>query len=365
MALAYDIRQSKITADCSQLDSSLDWRKLALCQVSRLCRKSEPRQSLTRRTGCSYLLSMWYRPEEAVRRFAIFLSSVTLAGAFGSLLASAIDLLDGKRGIAGWQWIFILEGVLTVFVGILAFFVIPDFPERAKWLSPAERMRTQERASRTAHATAANVSQKAEIKSYFCDYKSYLAGLLYLGSNIVGYSISYFLPTIIKGFHYGNIETQLHAVPPFAAAWGLSILLAMIAAAARHHLAFVLGSWSLTIAGAGILLNVHHHIPVMYAAVFLITAGLFGGLPIAVMWYVMNLEGHMHRALGTAWMIGFGNIGGIIATFSFRSSDAPYYHEGYTVIMFGIVLAASSAIAYGVGRAVEAKRKGQSVLAAL
>lgn len=93
----------------------------------------------------------------------------------------------------------------------------------------------------------------------------------------------------------------------------------------------------------------------MYAATFLITAGLFGGLPIAIVWYLMSLRGHLRRAIGSGWMIGFGNIGGIVATFSFESSDAPLYHKGYSIITFGVVLAAASAVAFGVGRYLEKK----------
>ena len=95
----------------------------------------------------------------------------------------------------------------------------------------------------------------------------------------------------------------------------------------------------------------------MYAATFLVTMGLFGGLPIALMWYIMNQEGHMMRSLGSAWMIGVGNLGGIVATFSFLSKDAPTYHTGYSLVMFGTVLAATCAILYGVGCSF-AKQKG-------
>ena len=176
------------------------------------------------------------------------------------------------------------------------------------------------------------------------------------GANIVGYSASYFLPTIVKGFHYSNIETQLHTVPPFAAAWGFSVLLCFIAARSRHHLSFIVFSWALCIAGTAMLLRIHHSVHAEYAAVFLVVMGLFGGLPIAIIWYVMSLRGHGQRALGTAWMIGFGNIGGIIATFSFQDSDAPHYHKGYSLIMFGIVLSTACAIVFGIGRYWEARK---------
>ena len=59
---------------------------------------------------CFYLISMWYKREEAQKRFAFFYGSIQLAGAFGGLLASAIGLMDGERGYSGWRWIFIIEG---------------------------------------------------------------------------------------------------------------------------------------------------------------------------------------------------------------------------------------------------------------
>jgi len=61
---------------------------------------------------------MWYRRHECGFRMAIFFSAATAAGAFGGLLARGIVELDGRAGLSGWQWIFILEGILTVIIGM-------------------------------------------------------------------------------------------------------------------------------------------------------------------------------------------------------------------------------------------------------
>lgn len=87
--------------------------------------------------------------------------------------------------------------------------------------------------------------------------------------------------------------------------------------------------------------------------------GLFAALPVALCWYVMNLAGHFERAVGTAWMICIGNIGGIVAVFSFQADDAPRYHKGYSVVIFGLCLTAASAIAYAVGCHVENRSRGR------
>lgn len=60
----------------------------------------------------------------------------------------------------------------------------------------------------------------------------------------------------------------------------------------------------------------------------------------------MNLRGHLERSIGIAWVVGFGNIGAIIAAFSFRSSDAPFYRKGYSLAMGGFCICAISAAAY-------------------
>jgi sugar phosphate permease len=81
--------------------------------------------------GCFFLLSGWYRRHEAQKRFSLFFSSTSLAGAFGGLLASAIGRMDYVRGFRGWRWIFIIEGCFTVVLGVVFLFTFPSFPEQA------------------------------------------------------------------------------------------------------------------------------------------------------------------------------------------------------------------------------------------
>ena len=75
--------------------------------------------------------------------------------------------------------------------------------------------------------------------------------------------------------------------------------------------------------------------------------GSFAAGPVIVCWYVMNLKGHVERSVGTAWMIGFGNSGGIVATFSFLATDAPLYHKGYSICMAMTVVGLAAGVLYG------------------
>lgn len=82
---------------------------------------------------------MWYARHEAQFRQALFFSAASVAGAFSGLLAFGIAHMDGVGGLAGWRWIFILEGILTVIVAIMAYFTLFDYPETASFLTEEER----------------------------------------------------------------------------------------------------------------------------------------------------------------------------------------------------------------------------------
>lgn len=83
--------------------------------------------------GSFYLLSFWYAREEAQKRFTIYWCSVLVAISVGGLIATGIAKLDGHRGLANWRWIFIIEGIITIVIGIAAWFFVVDFPDQANF----------------------------------------------------------------------------------------------------------------------------------------------------------------------------------------------------------------------------------------
>ena len=110
---------------------------------------------------------------------------------------------------------------------------------------------------------------------------------------------------------------------------------------------FIVFAVALTIIGLAMLMTIHHHFPAQYAALFLFAMGVNTTGPLITCWYVMNLRGHMERSVGPAWAISFGNCGGIIATFTFLATDAPYYHMGSSLCMGMVALGSVAAAVYG------------------
>lgn len=79
--------------------------------------------------GVTYYITLWYRRHECGFRVALFFSAATAAGAFGGLLAAAIGKMNGVAGRSGWSWIFIIEGILTIFFACFAYFIIVNSPD--------------------------------------------------------------------------------------------------------------------------------------------------------------------------------------------------------------------------------------------
>ena len=126
---------------------------------------------------------MWYKRNEAQLRFSLFFGSATLAGAFGSLLASAIQTMNGVKGYSGWRWIFILEGIATCVLACASYFVIPDFPEDASWLRAEERQFMTKRLS-TDDDTSLSPPSRQNLLSFFTSIKTLMGGLMYFGKRL-------------------------------------------------------------------------------------------------------------------------------------------------------------------------------------
>lgn len=135
-----------------------------------------------------YLIGMWYKRSEAQRRYTLFFSSTQLAGAFGGLLASAIGKMNGVRGYHAWRWIFILEGLLTCVVAFLAYFLVSDFPEEAKWLTAEERdyVRARLRADQGSSSADRRITF-TDVVEVFKDYKVILGGVMYFALIVPAY----------------------------------------------------------------------------------------------------------------------------------------------------------------------------------
>lgn len=102
----------------------------------------------------SLLVSSWYKPQEIAPRVAVLYCGNTIANGFGGILAAGIlSGLNGSAGLAGWRWLFIIEGAGTMVAGVLAVLLLPDFPRsgQRRWLSEQEQRFAEWRLARAAN----------------------------------------------------------------------------------------------------------------------------------------------------------------------------------------------------------------------
>ncbi|KAL4813153.1 major facilitator superfamily domain-containing protein [Aspergillus spinulosporus] len=296
--------------------------------------------------GMIFYFTFWYKPSERAIRIAIFMCSATLSGAFGGAIAYGVGHLNGRQGLEGWRWLFILEGVPSIALGLLVFFFLPSYPEKAGWLSPEEK-ELQARRLGAYHCSGEDKLNWNDAKDTLCSVQLYMHYLTYLTVGTGVASMAYFAPTIIEGLGYSDLQAQLFTVPPYGIAYPITILLAWFSD--RFKSRGVVASCSCAM--ASIAFVVQAALPAdafkaRYAFLVLATTCVFGGLPSLNAWVGDNVRNTTASSLTIALNIAFSGPGQIIGVWIYRAQDAPAYHLGHAVN------AAMSAVAAGLALAL-------------
>ncbi|KAI1652879.1 MFS general substrate transporter [Daldinia decipiens] len=307
--------------------------------------------------GCAYYLTMWYCRHEIQFRQALFFSAGSIAGAFSGLLAFAIAKMDGVGNLEGWRWIFILEGIATIIVAIIAFFVLYDFPETASFLTEKERefivfrlkYQGQLQGKESPHVAQAEEFEWKYVLAAFKDWQIWVNLFVYWGIVCPLYGISLFLPTIIRNLGYSSSTAQLMTVPIYITAAILAIVFAFISDRVGKRSPFIISFFLIMIVGFSMCVSSTNP-RVVYGGVFVVACAIYPAFPGVVTWLSNNLAGSYKRSAGMAIQIGIGNLGGAMASNFYRQGDSPQYILGHGLelgfISVGVIAAVIQAIAY-------------------
>ncbi|KAB8225954.1 major facilitator superfamily domain-containing protein [Aspergillus novoparasiticus] len=278
--------------------------------------------------GVVFYLSMWYKRNEQHYRVALFFSAASLAGAFGGVLAWGIAHMRGVGGYNGWRWIFILEGLATVVMSVIAYFWVYNYPSTAEFLSEKERAFIQFRLRNDNDSMRDEKFSWSGVLDAFKDPKVWLYGLGFHTMSLPMYTLSLFLPTIIKELGYTAAEAQLLSVPPYAVAFILTITVAVLSERTRRRAPFVMGSTALACIGYIILLT-DHRPGVSYVGTIFAAAGIYPAVAIVLSWPANNVSGQTKRAIANAMQISIGNLGAVLGTQLYRTETSPRYYLGH------------------------------------
>lgn len=289
--------------------------------------------------GINYILSCWYKRSQLGIRTAIFFSAAAVSGSFGGLLAAAIQNMDGIGGKGGWAWIFILEGLVTVVMGIASIWLVPNFPETATFLSEDDRAQVISLLNSDKHFS--EEAERFNLNQVWCslkDWKTWTGCIVYTGCAGPLFAFALFLPSIIAGLgDYNNVEAQLYTVPPYAVAAVTTILVGYVADKTHQRGACNIAASILAIAGFVMLLT-GRSARVQYPGTFLAAAGIYPCISNSISWISNNVEGAYKRGISLGIIIGFGNLNGIVSCYIYRSGDAPLYILGHAVVLGYLVI---------------------------
>ncbi|KAH0095971.1 MFS general substrate transporter, partial [Aureobasidium melanogenum] len=249
--------------------------------------------------GAVYLITHWYAQGQVQTRLALFYCASALSGAFSGLLAFAISKMDGLGGRPGWAWIFLLEGIATVVVGVCCFFVMPDTPSLSgKWLNENERRYLiLQNVIKNAGRGTSDDGEKADkfkwvyLKDLLTDYKVYLQSWIIFTASVCAYGLKFTMPSITKSMGYTSSQAQLMTVPPYVAGAISAIALSKLSC-------------------------LHWPKPTN---------------PAGSAWISSNLAGESKRAMGIALNIALGNCGGIVGSYIFLDNEKPGYPTGFGI----------------------------------
>ncbi|BGP51251.1 hypothetical protein JCM10450v2_007180 [Rhodotorula kratochvilovae] len=273
-------------------------------------------------TPCLFLILTFFyvRDELALRTSYMFVSAAT-AGVVGGLIAAGLLKMDGLAGLEGWRWLYIVEGALTIVIGLASYAFIANSPQTAWYLSPRQKLLTRVRNVQSRQYNGSEDFSWAEVKKAFKEPLIWISGSMQLGFDVTLYGASTFFVVIVKGFGYSTINRA--AIVYMCAAY----------CADRFDVRFwlILPTTLVTCVGYIILVVVKESVGAKLFACFLVATGVYTSVGLNVSWNSANIAGVRKRSTGIGIQQLVGNCGGVIAGQIYRSQDKPYYRLGHAV----------------------------------
>jgi ACS family tartrate transporter-like MFS transporter len=264
--------------------------------------------------GMILYLTYWFPRRDHARAIALFMTANATAGVVGGPISGALLTMHGMGGLAGWQWLFLLEGLPAVALGLVTLAYLPNGPQDAAWLTDRERQWLQERlaADRATHTETAQHNRA--IRQVFTNSRVWTFCALYFLIVLGLYSISFWLPQILKGLSGSSdfLVGVLTALPYIVAAVGMVWI-------GRHSDRHGERRWHVAgpalLAALGFVLSTQTTVPALaLVSISLAALGIWGSL--GPFWAMSTsvLTGST-AAAGIAWINSVGNLAGFVGPY--------------------------------------------------
>ncbi|KAH7024552.1 putative allantoate permease [Microdochium trichocladiopsis] len=290
--------------------------------------------------GAIYFLSCWYKKSELGLRMALLVSGLLLSNCFAGLISAGIlSGMNGVGGLAAWRWLFIIEGLATVCLGVICFFVLPDYPGTTSWLSETEKIVAQGRLA--ADAGSEDVTSEDQVTIWqglywaVKDYRVWIFACLQMATTI-SISFSHFFPTVIQQLGFKNSTTVLLlTAPPYLFAFFWAVSFAYDADRRQKHSPHAIISSVTAIAGVvcTIALPGSAQWP-KYGLTFIICAGTFGIYSTTYTWLSSTIvQPRIKRAAAIGVANTLANTASLVGNYLWLDQFEPDYRESWGGIL--------------------------------
>ncbi|KAI5859694.1 putative MFS transporter [Durotheca rogersii] len=275
-----------------------------------------------------YYLTTFYRRGELARRLAIFYAASNIANAFSGLLAFGLFQIRSTLVDHPWRWLFIVEGSLTVFFSIFAFFYLPLSAAEAWFLDEREKALAYHRIQVDSSSV---VNEKFALRESLRIFRrpvtyGFLAIEICLGVPLQG--VALFLPQIVQRLVDSAVMINLYTVAPNVTGAVMLLVLAFASDYTRVRFPFVCLGFAFTFIGFIIyaaIQDVHAQIRVAYFATFMMCWGTSAPSVLLSTWYNNNVAHEGERLTLTSVGVPLANLMGLVASYLFQEKDAPKY----------------------------------------
>jgi ACS family tartrate transporter-like MFS transporter len=262
--------------------------------------------------GIIFYLTLWFPAVYRGRIIGSFMAAIPLSSVIGAPVSGMLLTLDGWHGLAGWQWLFIIEAIPALILAFVVLGFLTDRPRDASWLTPEERswLSTRLDAEERQRVTA----EKFSVMSALLNPRVLALSLVYFGAVACNYGVGFWLPQIVKGFGLTNLATGFVTAIPYVVGTAAMVWYGRRSdrkQERRWHAAV-----GLAVAAAGIALSTALDDPILkMIALSVGAAGVFGVLPVFWTLPTAFLSGPA-AAAGIAIINSIGNLSGFAGPFA-------------------------------------------------
>ncbi|RYP73560.1 hypothetical protein DL769_004195 [Monosporascus sp. CRB-8-3] len=280
--------------------------------------------------GATYMLSIFYTRKEVASRIAILYCAQILATGVSGLIAAGIfEGMHGLSGLAGWRWLFIVEGAVTALVAFFGFFLLPNTPLTTRWLKVEERELAHARMERDKLGDSLEQASAMEgLKQAAKDKRTWLFCLMQ-NFHLSACSFNSFFPTVVETLGFNTTITLVLTCPPFLFAGAAGILWGWSSGRYHERTLHITAGLLIAIVGFAVAASTLNT-AARYIACFIFAMGAYSVNSVIIGWASSTLsQTKEKKAVVLAMTNVGGQIGYIYGAYLWPKSDSPRYGIGF------------------------------------